>query len=306
VAQRYTRLWAEERNRDVTSLAPAQSAAAREQRHDRLESYAGASGGNALGKVCGRDLAASSARDAVQDVLDDLGGNRRDIDDLMPDRIIDGVRAAQRRATGAAAIRMQLDAAIDFLGPEWHARLSLVPGLASRLAPRGLLLAPLLPRLVRRRRLRGVGRVLVETRGEFPDLVLENGVVLAQPVILADQACAVRLEVADAAQKLGNLLLELVDPRLVFRHTSWIGQRCEGAERLLACVSVHLESAICSPRSNVASSMTLCKANGRSQMFPLTFGTATRRPCGRRRSRGVSGFRQRHVCTTRHEHSSLR
>jgi hypothetical protein len=40
---------------------------------------------------------------------------------------------------------------------------------------------------------------------------------------------------ADALQKLGDLLLER---RPTLRHTLWIGQRCEGAERLLACVSV--------------------------------------------------------------------
>jgi len=72
----------------------------------------------------------------VEDVLDDLGGDRRDLHDLVPDRTVDRVRAAQRRVAGAAAIGVQLDAAIDLLGLEWLAGLPLVPGLSARLPAR--------------------------------------------------------------------------------------------------------------------------------------------------------------------------
>jgi len=235
-AQRDAGFGSEERDGDVAGLAAAQPAASREQGHDRLESHAGASGGNALGQVRGGDLAAPSTSNAVQHVLDDLGGDRRDLHDLVPDRIIDGVLAVQCRVTDAASIRMKLHAAIDLLGCERLARLALVPGLAARLAARRLLLAPLLPRLVRRRWLGGVGGILIEAGGQLTHLLLENGVVLTQAVILADQVGAVRLEVADTLGEFRDLLLER---RPAFRHTLWIGHGCEGAERLRPAVSVH-------------------------------------------------------------------
>jgi hypothetical protein len=73
-------------------------------------------------------------------------------------------------------------------------------------------------RLVRRRRLRGVGRVLVEARGQLADLLLEDLVVLAQPPVLADELRAIRLHMAEPGFELLYSPQEACNESVIDRH----------------------------------------------------------------------------------------
>src|SRR5690606_38558245 len=152
---------------------------------DRLEPRTGTAGGDALGQLRRRDLAARGAAGIVKLVLGDLGDDRRDLDHLVTPNRARGILGSETSMALPAALGHDRDLAINVLGREGLSRRALVPGLSTRTPPRGFAAPPLLPRLVRGRRLRGVRRVGVEPCSEFADLLLQNGVVLPQLSVLA-------------------------------------------------------------------------------------------------------------------------
>ncbi len=127
-------------------------------------------------------------------VLPDLRDNRRDLDDLVTPNVPFGILRPEAAMALPAALGHDLDLVIDLFGREGLSRRALVPGLTSRLAPRGLAAPPLPPRLVGGRRLRGVRRVGVQARRQLAHLLLEDGDVLSQFPVLAHQLGAVGFE----------------------------------------------------------------------------------------------------------------